>query len=60
MSSYGAKGLKLPACLSEGWRIWLRLYSTNRKVAGCIPDGVINIILPATQWPWDRLSLEQK
>ena len=24
-----------------GWRIWLRHYATNRKVAGSIPDGVI-------------------
>ena len=29
------------------WRSWLRHCATNRKVAGSIPDGVIDIILPA-------------
>jgi len=29
------------------WRSWLRHYATSRKVAGSIPDGVIDIILPA-------------
>jgi hypothetical protein len=25
------------------WRSWLRLCTTNRKIAGSIPDGVIGI-----------------
>jgi hypothetical protein len=35
---------------------WLRHCATNWKVAGLIPDGVIeffiDIVLPATLWPW--------
>ena len=41
---------------------WLRCCTTNRNVAGSIPDGVIGIfhwykILPIALWPWCRLSL---
>ena len=34
------------------WRSWLRHCATSRKVAGSIPDSVIDIILPAALWPW--------
>jgi hypothetical protein len=35
---------------------WLRHCATNQKVAGSIPDGVIeffvDIFFPAALWPW--------
>jgi hypothetical protein len=35
------------------WRSWLRHCAISRKVAGSIPDDVIDIILPAVLRPWD-------
>ena len=34
------------------WRSWLTHCATSRKVAGSVPDCVIDIILPAALWPW--------
>jgi hypothetical protein len=52
-------GTTLSCILSEGgtrWRNWMRHCATSRKVAGSIPNGdtgiFIDIILPATLWPW--------
>jgi hypothetical protein len=33
------------------WRNWLRHYAKSRKVAGSIPSGVTDLILPAALWP---------
>jgi len=38
------------------WRSWLRHCATSRKVAGSL-EFFIDIILPATLWPWGWLSL---
>jgi hypothetical protein len=35
----------------------LRHCATNRKVAGSISDGVIDLFLLAALWSWVRLSL---
>jgi hypothetical protein len=41
------------------WHRWLRHCATNRKVAGSIPDGVIDFIdiIPSVAvWSWSRLN----
>jgi hypothetical protein len=38
-------------------RSWLRHCATSWKVAGLIPNGVIDVILLAALWPCGRLSL---
>ena len=42
------------------WHSWLRHCTTSWKVAGTIPDGVIEIFHwhnPSALWPWGWLSL---
>ena len=46
------------------WHSWLRHYATSRNVMGSTPyvslEFFINVILPASIWLWDRLSIWQK
>ena len=38
--------------LGRRWHSWLRHCDSSRKVTGSIPEGVIDIILPAAMWSW--------
>ena len=46
------------------WRYWLRHCATSRKVAGSIPEWVleffIDVMIPAAFWPWGQLIPQKR